>query len=98
MFMREKPSGNYRYLQVVHNRRVNGKVKQEVIATLGRVDVLKRTGQIDGLLASGSRFASRALAWSWMPTDGGRCPRRRARGSALVLFSRGCGKSRGCRR
>jgi hypothetical protein len=59
MFMREKPSGKYRYLQVVHNRRVNGKVKQEVIATLGRLDVLQQTGRIDGLLASGSRFASR---------------------------------------
>lgn len=59
MFMREKPSGKYRYLQVVHNRRVKGKVKQEVIATLGRVDVLRKTGQIDGLLASGSRFANR---------------------------------------
>ena len=59
MFMREKKSGKYRYLQVVHNRRVNGKVKQEVIATLGRVDVLQGTGQIDGLLASGSRFASK---------------------------------------
>ena len=59
MFMREKPSGKYRYLQVVHNRRVKGKVKQEVIATLGRLDVLQQTGRIDGLLASGSRFASK---------------------------------------
>jgi len=59
MFMREKPSGKYRYVQVVHNRRVKGKVKQEVVATLGRLDVLQRTGQIDGLLASGSRFANR---------------------------------------
>lgn len=59
MFIREKQSGKYRYLQVVHNRRVKGKVRQEVIATLGRVDVLQKTGQIDGLLASGSRFASR---------------------------------------
>jgi transposase len=59
MFMREKESGKYKYLQVVHNRRVEGKVKQDVIATLGRVDVLQKSGQIDGLLASGSRFASK---------------------------------------
>ena len=59
MFMREKVSGKYRYLQVVHNRRENRKVKQDVIATLGRVDVLQKTGQIDALLASGSRFASK---------------------------------------
>ena len=59
MFMREKESGKHTYLQVVHNRRVNGKVKQDVLATLGRLDVLQKTGQIDGLLASGSRFASK---------------------------------------
>ena len=57
MFVRVKGSGKYQYLQVVHNKRVNGKVRQEVIATLGRFDVLMRTGQIDGLIASCARFA-----------------------------------------
>lgn len=57
MFVRMKKSGAYRYLQIVHNERVNGRVKQHVIATLGRLDVLQRTGQLDALLASCARFA-----------------------------------------
>jgi IS4 transposase len=52
-----KKSGAYQYLQIVHNERVNGRVKQHVIATLGRLDVLQKTGQLDALLASCARFA-----------------------------------------
>lgn len=61
MFVRTKKSGRYEYLQVVHNERVDGRVKQRVIATLGRLDVLRDTGQLDGLLRSCGRF-SRHLA------------------------------------
>jgi hypothetical protein len=57
MFVRVKKSGKYEYLQIVHNERVNGRVRQRVIATLGRLDVLQKTGQVDGLLASCARFA-----------------------------------------
>lgn len=59
MFVRAKKSGKYEYLQVVHNVREGGAVRQHVIATLGRVDVLQRTGQLDALLASCARFAER---------------------------------------
>ncbi len=57
MFVRAKKSGRYEYLQVVHNERVNGRVRQRVIATLGRVDQLRQSGQIDALIASCARFA-----------------------------------------
>ncbi len=57
MFVRAKKSGAYEYLQVVHNERVDGRIKQRVIATLGRLDVLKKTGQIDALISSCARFA-----------------------------------------
>ena len=57
MFVRTKKSGAHQYLQVVHNERVDGRVRQRVIATLGRRDVLQKTGQIDALLASCARFA-----------------------------------------
>ena len=57
MFVRVKKSGKYDYLQVVHNEKIAGQVKQNVIATLGRLDVLKATGRIDALIASCSRFA-----------------------------------------
>ena len=47
MFARVKKSGRYEYLQVVHNERVEGRVRQRVIATLGRLDVLRETGRLD---------------------------------------------------
>ncbi len=57
MFFRVKRSESREYLQIVHNRRDQGKVKQEVIATLGRLDALKETGAFDSLLRSGLKFS-----------------------------------------
>jgi len=57
MFVRAKKSGAYQYLQLVHNQRVNGQVRQQVVATLGRLDILQESGQIDALMASCGRFA-----------------------------------------
>ncbi len=57
MFVRAKNSGKYQYLQLVKNQRVDGRVRQQVLATLGRLDVLQETGQIDALVASCARFA-----------------------------------------
>jgi len=59
MFVRAKKSGRYKYLQIVENQRVDGHVRQRVIATLGRLDVLQATGQIDSILSSCARFAER---------------------------------------
>ena len=38
MFFRVKKSQNREYLQIVESRREEGKVKQRVVATLGRLD------------------------------------------------------------
>jgi len=59
MFVRTKTSGAYQYLQVVRNERLDGRVRQQVVATLGRLDVLQSQGQIDGLLRSCARFAEK---------------------------------------
>lgn len=40
MFVRVKPSGRYKYLQIVENSREGKKVKQHVLCTLGRLDRL----------------------------------------------------------
>ena len=64
MFIREKKSGDRSYLQVVENRRENGKTKQRVIATLGRLDVLQKTGALDALLCSGGKFSQTLLLLS----------------------------------
>lgn len=57
MFFRCKKSGKNAYLQIVENRWEAGASKQRVIATLGRLDELRASGQLDRLLASGAKFA-----------------------------------------
>ena len=64
MFARVKKSGEYEYVQIVHNERIGGQVRQRVIATLGRLDVLKENGQIEGLLDSLARFSDHAAVLS----------------------------------
>jgi hypothetical protein len=59
MFIRVKPSGPRRYLQIVENRWDRGKVRQKVIATLGRLDKLKESGSLDSLIRSGMRFSEK---------------------------------------
>ena len=61
MFFRVKPSGQRRYLQLVENYWDQGRTKQRVLATLGRLDQLQQSGQLDALLASGARLAQHAL-------------------------------------
>ena len=57
MFFRVKPAKGYRYLQIARSVRRGKTVRQEIIATLGRLDVLQDSGQLDSLLRSGLLFA-----------------------------------------
>jgi hypothetical protein len=61
MFFRLKTSGPRRYLQIVENRRERGTVRQQVLATLGRLDELATSGGLAALLASGARFCQQVL-------------------------------------
>ena len=61
MFFRVKQSGARQYLQIVENFRQDGRVRQRVLTTLGRLDELRGSGNLDGLLASGARFAEHVL-------------------------------------
>jgi len=61
MFFRQKKSGNRVYLQIVENRWEDGRSKQRVITTLGRLDQLQQTGQLEGLLRSGAKFCESVL-------------------------------------
>ena len=61
MFARVKKSGNNQYLQIVENRRENGKVAQRVIVTLGRLDQMSEKGEVESLIRSLSRFSERTL-------------------------------------
>ena len=61
MFARVKKSGKYQYLQIVENRKEKGKVKQRVIATVGRMDQLQSKGRVETLIRSLPRFSEQAL-------------------------------------
>src|SRR2546426_12827961 len=61
MFFRVKQSGPRQYLQIVENAREQGRVRQRVLVTLGRLNELRQSGQLDSLLASGARFAEHIL-------------------------------------
>ena len=61
MYFRKKTSGGRAYLQIVESRREGARVRQQVIATLGRVEDLRESGQLERLLRSGARFAAKAI-------------------------------------
>jgi hypothetical protein len=46
MYFRRKNSGGRTYLKIVESRREGDRVRQQVIATLGRVDELQASGQL----------------------------------------------------
>ena len=56
MYFRVKRTGAYAYLQIVESFRQARQVRQRVLATVGRLDVLQASGQLEALLRSGLRF------------------------------------------
>ena len=59
--LRRKQSQGRIYLQIVESHRTGDRVRQRVIATLGRLDELEASGQLDRLLRSGARFVQQAM-------------------------------------
>ena len=69
MYFRRKTSAGRAYLQIVESRRDGDQVRQQVIATLGRYEELQQSGQLERLLRSGARFASKAMVLSAIADD-----------------------------
>ena len=61
MFVRIKHSGANQYLQIVQNYREGYKTKQRVIGTLGRVDEIAGSKDIDTLISKLSKYSQQAL-------------------------------------
>ncbi len=61
MFFRQKRSGRHVYLQIVENRWEKGRTRQRVAATVGRLDQLRQSGQLDSRLQSGAKFAQAVM-------------------------------------
>ncbi len=64
MFFRRKRAGSHEYLQLVENRREDGRPRQRVLCSLGRLDKLKESGELDRLLASGGRLSEQVAILS----------------------------------
>jgi Transposase DDE domain len=61
VFFRAKKSGPRTYLQLVESHWLDGRPRQTVLATLGRLDQLQERGAVESLLCSGARFADKLL-------------------------------------
>jgi hypothetical protein len=84
MFFRTKSAGKRRYLQIVENARENGRVKQRVLANVGRMDELAENGRLEALLSSGARFSEQIMMLSALEDSDVRASARRI-GGPLVF-------------
>jgi hypothetical protein len=84
MYFRKKTSGGRTYLQIVESGREGAQVRQQVITTLGRVDELHESGQLERLLRSGARFAAKAIVVDTFNDGGAIAAAVRRIGPALV--------------
>ena len=89
MFVRNKRSvgrgGEYEYLQIVRSYREGGKVKQQIIGTLGRRDRLLASGELDGLLKSLASFSEKLRVVEAVRETGLTARQARTWGPALVF-------------
>lgn len=61
MFLRVKKTLSRSYLQIVESYREDGRVRQRVIGTIGRMEELAAKGQVDQLLRSLVKYSERAI-------------------------------------
>jgi hypothetical protein len=81
------------YLQIVESRREGAQVRQQVIATLGRIEDLHARGQLERLLRSGARFAAKAIVVD--AVNDGTAISADVRRIGLLSCSSGCGRRPG---
>ena len=85
MYFRKKTSGGRAYLQIIESRRDGAQVRQQVIATLGRIEDLRDSGQLERLLRSGARFAAKAIVVNAVAEGAVTASAARRIGPALVF-------------
>lgn len=61
MYFRVTRAGRYQYVQIARSYRDRGESKQQTLLSLGRLDVLQASGQLDSLLRSGLRLSERLV-------------------------------------
>jgi hypothetical protein len=61
MFFRVTRAGRHQYVQIARSYRDGTTVKQQTLLSLGRLDALQASGQLDALLRSGLRLSERLV-------------------------------------
>jgi len=59
MFFRVTRAGKYEYVQIARSYRDGKVTRQQTLLSLGRLDILQQSGQLDGLMRSGLRLCTR---------------------------------------
>jgi len=85
MFVRAKKRGPWTYLMVVENQWIDGRVRQTVLHSLGRLDVLMATGKLDGLIVSAARFSETLAVLGAQERGEALTTRKRTVGPALMF-------------
>jgi hypothetical protein len=85
MFIRVKHNGNHDYLQLVDSQRIEGKVRQRVVGTLGRRDLLQDSATLEGLMASLNKFTRHAAVLAEHRSGSCQSKGTRSLGPALVF-------------
>ena len=59
MYFRVTRSGKNQYLQIARSYRDGKSVRQQTLISLGRLDILRSSGQLDALMRSGLRLCEK---------------------------------------
>jgi len=87
LFVRTQTNGSRTYLLIVENKWVGGKVKQDILLRLGRLDQLLASGRLDSLIQSLGRFSEK-LAVLGAHERGDSVTTRSARIGPALIFQR----------
>lgn len=85
MFLRSQTADGRTYLMLVESQRLEGRIKQKVVARLGRLDELLASGQLDRMLASLGRFSEKYAVLGAHAQGEGVVARARRIGPALIF-------------
>jgi hypothetical protein len=93
MFLRTQRNLNRTYLLLVESYRVQGRMKQRVLFRLGRLDQLRASGELDGLLVALGRFSEKYAVLGAHAQGQSVSSRARSIGAALIFerLWRDCG-------
>ncbi|MFH1603521.1 MAG: IS1634 family transposase [Pseudomonadota bacterium] len=93
MFLRTQRNLNRTYLLLVESYRAQGRMKQRVLFRLGRLDQLRASGELDGLLLALGRFSEKFAVLGAHAEGQSVSTRARSIGAALIFerLWRDCG-------